>query len=186
MGRGEGDRIAFSQFHEVERPLRLLDPVDLVHDQQRRHPELPDPHRDRAIRCGEARLAVDEVEDRVRAFQRREAALLHALGEPLAERLLLDPAGIDELPVAAVVRERRPVGIARHARHVVDDRQTAPEEPVEKRRLSGVGTPGDRDDDRRPLGPLLTAAARPPHRPISASFPALFSHFSSTFTCRPR
>ena len=121
--------------------------VDLVGGQHDRLARLAQDLDDRFVDVGDPDGRVDDEQHRVGERDRD----LGLAGDPLGQSpgIGVPAAGVDDGEGATV--PDRVVGdpVTRHARHVLDDRLAAPDDPVDQRRLADVGAADDSEHRHR-------------------------------------
>ena len=142
------DRLA-----EAERPqaveVRLLAlPVHLVGHEQVRHPGAEQQPGDALVVVGHLGGGVGQVDDHVGGSRRRLRVLPHP-GDQRFVGAELPTAGIHQEEAAAAPLGLEAAGVAGDPGLLVDHGETAPQDPVDQRRLADIGPPDDGDHRQR-------------------------------------
>src|SRR5581483_8268013 len=146
VGRGDGDRIAQAELVELRGRRVALQALALVRGDGERRAHLAQLLGDQAVRRREPGARVDD-EDHGVGLGDRLLGLARHLGEDVALlRRRLEAAGVDGDEGAPAGAAFAVVPVARHARHVVDDRVAAPGEAVKEGGLADVRTADKRYD----------------------------------------
>jgi hypothetical protein len=140
---GHRERLAESERMEDGSIGLVLLGVDLVRHQDDRHVGPAESGRQHAVVLGDAGLGVDDEQDEVGV---REGSVGLIAGEGLdAGRTGEVAGGVDESEAAASPHGVELDAIAGDARHVVGDRLTVAEQPVDQGRFADILAADDRD-----------------------------------------
>ncbi len=142
------NRLAATEFVKFSAPLIDLGVIGLVHDQDDRRLEIPQPLGNFLVQWHQLFADVHHEEDQAGLVQGRIDLPVHILAQIVAVNHA-DAAGVDQLeePRILVVAEldecTHPV--AGDARQSINDRDPSPRQPVQKRRLADIGPTHDHD-----------------------------------------
>ena len=127
-------------------PAFGVEQVPLVQHDDDRGAGGVDPLGEALVLVGHAVGGVDHEQRGVGAVDGLERAdQAEVLGRLVDAAAAAHAGGVDEAQRAVVGLDDGVDGVARGARHVVDDRALVADQPVEQRRLPDVGAPDDRD-----------------------------------------
>ena len=119
-------------------------PLGLVGDQQHLHVVRPQPLREVPIEWRDAGARIEDQQRDIGLAQRRVGLRTHPPRQARGVGIL-EACGVDDGEVEVEQLRGTLAPVARHAGRIVDQRQLAPDEAVEQRRLADIGA-ADEDD----------------------------------------